>query len=503
MNILNAQQIKEWDAFTISREPISSIDLMERAAGRVVAWLFENLPSNKAYYIYCGPGNNGGDGLAIARLLHKAGLQVAVFLLKTQKQSPDFCINLKRLEGLPVPVTTIAAAADFSPVPPGVFIIEALYGAGLNRPLTNLSAALVDYINSQENEVLSIDMPAGLLADEPSAGPFIIKAAYTLTFQCPKLALLFPENEIYAGQWQVLDIGLHPLFNSVSSMQMVLADSPWLQVRKFRKHAHKGLLGHALVSAGSREKMGAAVMAAKACLSSGSGLLTMAVPDSCYHIIQTVTPEAMCRPQQESSNEFFLQHAKINAVAAGPGWRESDSQLALLEELIVKVRSPLLIDATGLYHLSQNLSMLTLRPKGSETILTPHAGEFARLFGNSSNSFQRMATALQKAKEFNVVIVLKGAYTQVVTPGGMSYFNSTGNPGMAKGGTGDVLTGIITSLLAQRYPATLACIIGVYAHGLAGDIAAALYSQQGMTAMDLVRCLPEAWKKLQENNTGA
>jgi NAD(P)H-hydrate epimerase len=242
--------------------------------------------------------------------------------------------------------------------------------------------------------------------------------------------------------------------------------------------------------------MGAAVMASKACLSSGSGLLTMAVPEECFGIIQTATPEAMCRPQDESANEYFLQQAKINAVGIGPGWQEYESQTAMLEELIIKVKSPLVIDATALYHLSKNPSMLLLRPKGSETILTPHVGEFARLFGSSSNSFQRMQTAIEKAKAYNVVIILKGAFTQVITPGGMCYFNSTGNPGMAKGGSGDVLTGLLTGLLAQKYPATLACILAVYAHGLAGDMAAEKYSPQAMTALNLVDCLPAVWKKL-------
>ncbi|CAN5453452.1 bifunctional ADP-dependent NAD(P)H-hydrate dehydratase/NAD(P)H-hydrate epimerase [soil metagenome] len=497
MNILKVQQVKEWDAFTIANEPISSTDLMERAAAKVVGWLLENKASVPGYYIFCGRGNNGGDGLAIARLLLHTGEKVAVYVMHGLKQSPDFSVNFNRLGELPVVINTISAVADLPEVPAGAIIIEALFGTGLNRPLEGFAGEIVDCINGMENEVISIDMPAGLLADEPTNGTHIIRAAHTLSFQSPRLALFFPENEIYTGQWEVLNIGLHPSFEAASHLQWVLKDSPWLQLKKYRKHAHKGLLGHAMIAAGSKEKMGAAVMAAKACLSSGSGLLTMAVPEDCFSIIQTVSPEAMCRPQDESANEYFLQHAKINAVGIGPGWQEYEAQMALLEELIVTVKSPLVIDATALYHLSNNPSLLLLRPKGSETILTPHVGEFARLFGSSTNSFQRMQIAIEKAKAYNVFIVMKGAYTQVITPGGMSYFNSTGNAGMAKGGSGDVLTGIITSLLAQRYPATLACILGVYAHGLAGDIAAKKYSQQGMTALDIVRCLSKAWKLLQ------
>lgn len=497
MNILNVQQIRAWDAFTIAQEPISSISLMERASAKVVEWLLEKKFPAQLYIIFCGPGNNGGDGLAVARLLTEAGLPVAVYMLDALKKSPDFLANLKKAKTLSITVSSITSSNDFPPVPQGAFIIDALFGTGLNRPLEGLAASLVDYINSLENEVISIDMPAGLLADEPTTGNHVISAAYTLLFQSPRLALFFPETEIYAGKWEVLDIGLHPGFEAASHLQWVLPDSPWLHLNQYRKHAHKGLLGHALISAGSKEKMGAAVMAARACLASGSGLLTMEVPEDCYSIIQTVSPEAMCRPQGSNVNEYFLHNAKINAVGIGPGWEESEALHGLLEETIVKVKCPLVIDATALYHLSSDLSLLSLRPRGSETILTPHPGEFARLFGASADSFERMQKAIEKAKQYNLFMVLKGAYTQVITPGGMSYFNSTGNPGMAKGGSGDVLTGIITSLLAQRYPATLACILGVYAHGLAGDIAAARLSQHGMTAMDIVRSLPQAWKMVQ------
>ncbi len=495
MNILTAHQIKEWDAYTIAHEPIASIDLMERASEAVVKWILENTISVTSFTVFCGQGNNGGDGLAIARLLHEKGKKINVFILKTGRPSADFITNLERLQSLAIPVANIEADTDFALIPDDTCVIDALFGTGLNRPLEGLVAALVDHINSQQKFTLSIDMPSGLLADDATPGPHIIKADQTLTFQCPKLAMLMQENDIYTGGWHVLDIGLHPGYQPIAN-KWVLLNSPWLKVAKYNRHAHKGILGHSLISAGSIEKMGAAVMCAKACLRSGSGLLTMAVPEECYHIIQTAVPEAMCRPQEETANEYFLQNAKINAVGIGPGWAVYEEQMALLEESIIKVKCPLLIDASALYHLSQNPSLLTLRPKSYETILTPHAGEFVRLFGSSTNSFERMKLAIQKAKEYNVFIVLKGAYTQVITPGGLSYFNSSGNPGMAKGGSGDVLTGIITSLLAQRYPVTLACTLGVYVHGLAGDIAAEKFTQQGMTPMDIVQCLPKAWKKL-------
>jgi NAD(P)H-hydrate epimerase len=497
MKILSAEQLRAWDAYTIANEPITSLSLMERASAKIAEWLNKNKPAANHFIIFCGSGNNGGDGLAVARLLIQQNKQVAVYLLEPGiKQTEDFTANLQLLKKYPVEILQINSGADIPLLPEKAIVLEALYGSGLNRPLEGLAAHLVDFINSVPNEVISIDMPAGLLAGEHSGGNNIIRASHTLTFQTPKLSLFFAENEVYTGNWQVLDIGLHPGFQPSVYLEWVLENSHWLQLKKYRKHAHKGLLGHAMIVAGSRSKMGAAVMAARGCLHSGAGLLTMAVPNDCFDIIQTVTPEAMCRPQDDSGDEYFLQQAKINAVGVGPGWGETEAMYNLLEELIINIKCPLVIDATALFHLAKNPSLLLLRPKGSETILTPHIGEFARLFGSSSNSFLRLRTAIEKAKAFNVFIVLKGAFTQVITPAGLVYFNSTGNPGMAKGGSGDVLTGILTSLLAQRYPANLACILGVYAHGLAGDEAAKKFTQQAMTPMDIIRSLPKAWKIL-------
>jgi hydroxyethylthiazole kinase-like uncharacterized protein yjeF len=496
MKIISVDQLRAWDAYTILHEPIASVDLMERAATTVVDWITAHDWRPAVFAIFCGRGNNGGDGLAIARQLLGKGHDVQVYLLASGNASPDHETNLKRAEAISIPIHLLNSEADFPQLAGQACVLDALFGTGLNRPLEGLAAALVQHINSQEKTVISIDMPSGLLADEPTPGNNIIKANYTLAFQCPRLAFMMPESEQYTGKWEILDIGLSKDFQPESSFEWVLPESPWLQLYRLRKHAHKGMLGHVLISAGSIEKMGAAVMCAKACLRSGSGLLTMAVPEECFAIIQTTTPEAMCRPQDDSANEFFLQNARINSVALGPGWPTYEGYLSLLEEMIVKVKCPLVIDASGLFHLSHNTNMLALRPHGADTIITPHGGEFARMFGTFSNSFQRMQAAIEKARELNVFIVLKGAYTQVITPGGQSYFNSTGNPGMAKGGSGDVLTGIISSLLAQQYPTTLACILAVYVHGLAGDYAAQKFTRQGMTAMDIVQCLPKAWKKL-------
>lgn len=493
MNILSASQIKEWDAFTIQHEPIASIDLMERASIKVVEYILDNYYSFAAFDIFCGQGNNGGDGLAIARMLYASGKDVKVFVLKNGKQSSDFSSNLKRLKQLSVAVTDIESEADFPSLESGSCIIDALFGTGLNRPLDGLAKTLVNFINIQKKFVVSIDMPSGLYADEATANTDIIRANVTLSFQCAKLAFMMAENTMFTGNWHVLDIGLHADYKPESSMQWVLPGHLFLQIKKYNKHDYKGKLGHAIISAGSNGKMGAAIMSAKACLRSGNGLLTMAIPLDCFNVMHAALPEAMC---MEQHSYIDVREGKATAVGIGPGWSLEEAQMPLLEQIITTVEKPLLIDASGLYHLSRNIDLLKQRPSKSATIITPHVGEFERLFGKTANSFERLQLAIQKANEYNVFIVMKGAFTQVITPDGKIYFNSSGNPGMAKGGSGDVLSGIITSLLAQGYSPAQACVLGVYAHGFAGDIAAEKFSQQAMLPTDLIDCLGEAWKRL-------
>lgn len=493
MNILTAKQIKEWDAFTIRHESIASIDLMERASVKAAEYILDSNYSFERFSIFCGQGNNGGDGLAIARMLCVAGKKVQVFVLKNSKASNDFLSNLNLLKQLPVTIADIESEEDFPVLESDGCIVDGLFGTGLNRPLEGLAKPLVNFINNHNQFVISIDMPSGLYADNATAGDAIIKADITLSFQCAKLAFMMPENAVYTGDWKVLDIGLHASYKPICSMQWVLPGNHLLRVKKYGKHDYKGKLGHAIISTGSNGKMGAAIMSAKACLRSGNGLLTMAVPGDCFDIIHTALPEAMCREQHAFID---AKEAKINAVGIGPGWSLSNTQMPLLEQIVTTVETSLLIDASGLYHLSKNIDLLNQRPAKCDTVITPHIGEFERLFGKTSNGFERLRLAIEKAKQYNVVIVLKGAFTQIITPDGFVYFNSTGNPGMAKGGSGDVLSGIITSLLAQGYATVQACVLGVYSHGLAGDIAAEKLGEHGMLPTDLIECLPEAWKRL-------
>lgn len=494
MQILSAPQIKKWDAYTIANEPILSVNLMERAAGKCFTWLMTNIKEAVPYYVFCGGGNNGGDGLAVARMLFGTKKQVAVYILQQQNTSTDFAENLKRIQALPLPITYIVNGEDFPVIPDEAIVIDALFGSGLNRPLENTAAALVQHINRHEGIVVAIDIPSGLYPDQPSAGNTIIEATYTLTFQTPKLAFFMAENELFTGVWEVLNIGLHPDFikGQPSSYQWIEKKGVLPLIHPLKKHTYKNKLGHALLYAGSNGMMGAAVMSAAACLRSGAGLLTVATTSAGLPIMQTANPQAMCLT--EESWVDILNWKKFSAIGIGPGWGHTPDHKKVSTAIAEEWKGLLVVDASGLEQFSFEKEAENTIP--ANAVITPHPGEFDRLFGKQADSFARLHTALDKAAALNIYIVLKGAYTFIASPQGTGYFNSTGNPGMAKGGSGDVLTGLLTGLLAQGYSPLHACLLGVYLHGLAGDGAAAAMSAYSMNAMDIVAYLPEAWKKL-------
>jgi NAD(P)H-hydrate epimerase len=496
MHIYTSAQIRAWDAFTIAHEPIASIDLMERAAYAVAEWLLGQYGSEKQYIIFCGPGNNGGDGLAVARLLYRAGCSVQVYMLHSEKFTPDCAENLQRLQPLLQPIM-VRVPADLPILPAGTIAVDALFGTGLARPMEGLAAEVVNLINGGEAEVVSIDMPSGLPADGLPQGRAIVQAHFTLSFQCPKLAFILEEAAAFVGRWHLLPIGLHTGYKPEHAAAYEWVDEPLMKDMLHLQRpvfAHKGHFGHAALLAGSPGMMGAAVMAASACVRSGAGLVTVGTAESEFAILHTAVPEAMCAPHGALVHEAFYE--RKTAIGAGPGWAADEYYRHLLQWLIHHVTVPLVLDATALYLLSESPAWLKARPAGSTTILTPHAGEFDRLFGACQTSLQRMHKAVGMAQEYKVIIVLKGAYTRIVTPSGLVYINSTGNPGMAKGGSGDVLCGLLTGLLAQHIPPVPACLAAVYLHGLAGNLAAAKYTQQAMTAMDMVGCLGEAWKEM-------
>lgn len=488
MQIFATEQIKAWDEYTIANEPIESIDLMERAATTCFDWLLQHDFKGQRFSIFCGKGNNGGDGLAIARMLAQTSHEVSVHILEFgHKGTDDFQMNLARLHGTSAVIKFVSSEVNLSPIPDDDIVIDALLGSGLNRPLEGLTAAVVQHINQSGNEVIAIDIPSGLFVDRSSKGNVVIQANHTLSFQCYKPAFMMRENEPLTGQVHILEIGLHPGYLDTITATYQLTDNDTIKgILKPRDNfSHKGDYGHAAIIAGSQGMMGAAVLCARACLRSGVGKLTCHIPALGYTIMQVAAPEAMCKTDEYTGLD------KYNVVGIGPGLGNLKEHAGLLQSVFSQNHHAMVIDADALNVLGEHKELLKKVPAGS--ILTPHPKEFERLFGKTDNDFDRIELALKKSAEYGLHIVLKGRYTFIASPDGGGYFNPTGNPGMATGGTGDVLTGILTGLLAQRYTPFEAAIAGVYLHGLSGDLAAAFSSQPSLIASDLIEYLGQAY----------
>ena len=498
MKILSTSQIREADAYTIEHEPIASIDLMERSADECVSWLLDKYSIDNTFYFFCGTGNNGGDGLAIASILDSENIKIFI-VRHSEKATPDFDINYKRIvKSKNFDITEIRDKSDFPEILGNIIIIDALLGSGLSKPLTGLLADVVEHINKSNATVISIDIPTGLFAEDNSANTGkVIQADYTLTFELPKLAFLFAENNPFVGEWQVLPIGLSKEYiaQTATDYHYITEENILPLLKKRDKFSHKGTYGHALIIAGSKGKMGAAVMAAKSALRAGAGLVSAHIPDCGYTVLQSSVPEAMCETDaNETHISGRIKTGNCNAVAVGPGIGNEPYTARALKLLIQECTVNTVFDADALNIISENKTWLPFMRGGS--ILTPHPKEFERLFGKSDNSFKRLNLQREMAMKYGFYIVLKGAHTSIAFPDGTVYFNSTGNSGMATGGSGDVLTGIICGLLAQGYKPYEACILGVYLHGAAGDVAAEKMNENGMTAMDIIDGMGEAWKKV-------
>lgn len=502
MKLFTCQQIAEIDRLTMKLEPISSIDLMERAAQRLTDWIFLNIRSDHSFYIFAGPGNNGGDALAIARMLADSNYNCSLFLADFGRElKGDAAINHARLiEQNKVILKKINSEDSIPEMPAGVVILDGLFGSGINKPLAGLSKLIVQKMNQSGATIISIDIPSGLFGEDNSENDLsaIVRANYTLTFQFPKLSFFFPENAEFTGNWYVLPILLHPeAILQTESKYFSLAKTFISGLLKKRgKFSHKGNFGHALLIAGSYGKMGAAVLASRACLRAGVGLLTSHVPQSGYEIIQNSVPEAMT--SIDSSAEIFTVYPssdQFSAIGIGPGLGKNPETQQALKKLLQSEIQKLIIDADGLNILAENKDWIDLLPEN--TILTPHPKEFERLAGPSSNSYERLKKQVQFSVRHKVIIVLKGANTCISVPDGSAFFNETGNPGMATAGSGDVLTGIILGLLAQNYTPEEATLIGVYLHGLAGDLAAATFGQQALIAGDIINHMGAAFLHLE------
>ncbi|WP_153800232.1 NAD(P)H-hydrate dehydratase [Foetidibacter luteolus] len=489
MKILNAQQIHQWDAYTIEHEPITSLDLMERAARRCTDWIIQQPAEYRSIKIFCGKGNNGGDGLAIARQLINEGFNPVLYILEFgAKGTEDFQANLSRMHELTREIYFIQSSEFFPELDEGCLVLDALFGSGLNRPLQDLSAELVEHINNCRATVIAIDVPSGMFTHKSSLGNSIVKASATLTFQSLKLCFLVAENAAFFGEVAVLDIGLHPGFLQVVETSLQLTTHSLINrlvpVRK--NFSHKGTYGHALLLAGNTGKIGAALLAARACLRSGAGLLTCSLPESSLPILHGNLPEAMAVTRTEP-----IDWNKYNAIGIGPGLGTKTDAATLLTRLLSAYTKPIVADADALNIMAGNNRLLPEMPIRS--ILTPHPKEFDRLFGESASDFDRINKAIQYSKESSLIIVLKGRYSLVACDG-KGWFNTTGNPGMATGGSGDVLTGIITALLAQQYPPLHAALTAVYLHGLAADIALENQSEESLLPGDIIDNMGKAFK---------
>ena len=491
MKLFTAWQMQHWDAYTIKHQQISSLELMERASQACTDWIIQHPFAQYSIKIFCGKGNNGGDGLAIARQLLAAGTGVVVFIAEFGATgTPDFQQNLARLRSLTTDIHYLQSAEQFPHINEEDVVIDALFGFGLNRPLTGLYRQLVQHINNSARQVIAIDVPSGLFTDEPSKNNTIIKATYTLTFQSLKLCFVAAENAAYFGEVVVLSIGLEKEYEDeeMATYQMVREEMIADLYKPRKAFSHKGTYGHALLIAGNTGKMGAAVMCAKACLRSGVGLLTCAVPEEEFAILQTTVAEAMVINRNETPDV-----SKYSAIGMGPGLGTEEVMAALIQNVIAQYKHPMLLDADALNIIAKHKDWLSLLPQHS--IITPHPKEFDRLFGESSNDFERMQKAIDASVQYPIIIVLKGHYT-LIAHEGKGYFNTTGNAGMATGGSGDTLSGIITALLAQQYPPFSAAILGVYVHGLSGDVCLEEQSYESLLPTDMIEKLGKAFKQI-------
>lgn len=501
IKIFPTDKVKELDQYTIQNEPISSIDLVERASTVFVHEFCRRYSKQTRIIVFAGQGNNGADALAVARMLKDECYKVETYLFNpTGHLSFDCEINKQRILDLEK-VEFTEVVTDF--VPPVLtdrdVVIDGLFGSGLNRPVTGGFASVIQYINQSEATVVAIDIPSGLFGENNQTNDpdSIIRANLTLTFGFPKLAFFFPENAQYVGEWKMLDIGIHPdIVDNTPTPYMMITEEDIAEVFQPRdKFSHKGTYGHALLIAGSKGKMGAAILAARSCLRSGAGLLTVHIPQRGEVIMQTAFPEAMI--SMDPHQDYFTTVPEIStysAIGAGPGLGQHLESAAALERLLQTTDKPVVLDADALNLIASNNDLLNRIPPRS--ILTPHPKEFDRIAGESNTMHERLKKAQAFAIEHKLCVILKGTYTAICTTGGNVYFNSSGNPGMATAGSGDVLTGIILSLLAQGAEPETAAIAGVFLHGTAGDLAAVYRSEESMIAGDITDMLGKAFKQI-------
>lgn len=501
MKILSPEQLKRVETQTITIQDIELINLMERAANAILNWLKSKIDVSKnSFTIICGVGNNGGDGLALGRLLWEEKANVKIYLQKNNSYSLDNLTNQKRLKDLKIPFEYYDETTKLEIIPNSI-LIDAIFGYGLNRPIGEEWKPIINQINQSPNTVISVDVPSGLFCDQlNSEKDPIVESEVTLTFQTPKLSLLIPENQQYINEFEILDISLD--LESIEKEESQLGYFSMNYVPQFYfkrpKFSHKYDYGNVLVIGGSYGKIGASLLAAKAVLKSGAGLVTMYVPKCGYSVIQTALPEAMV--QTDFSDEMITKFPNVerfDTIVVGPGMGTDEKTYRAFEEFLSEndlSDKKLIIDADGINLLSQHPNLVEKLPK--ETILTPHDKELERLIGSWENSYQKIEKIQSFVQSHELVIVAKGFITQTFLANGEAYFNSSGNPGMATAGSGDVLAGIIAGLYAKQYNASEAAIFGVFLHGFSGDVASQQLGEESILATDLINYIPVAFKTL-------
>lgn len=503
MKIFEADKIREIDRKTVEDRKISSTELMEEAAFSIFKIIIKSWSINTRISVWAGSGNNGGDGLVIARLLISKGYKVEIYLWNpNNKLSEDCRTNLSRLDKSLVHEISREFSGNEFNLPKSDLYIDSLFGSGLNRPIEGTLGQLIKHINKSNIDVVSIDIPSGLMLKDNT--DIIVKAKYTISIDRPKLQFFFPENHKYIGNLLISPLKLSQLAidNTKSNYHLTTVS----EIKKIFKPRslfdHKGKFGHLLIIAGSRGMSGASILSAKGALRSGVGLLSLATPSCNRLIVQTASPEAMLIELGENNifdinKENSLNFNKYRTLVIGPGLGQTSQGFLSFKKLLQQIKQSIILDADGINYFSQLSEKEQVLPEGS--IITPHLKELERIIGKVSNHYERIQKTIDLCKRLNSYVVIKGKYSVIVAPDGNCYFNPTGNPGMATGGSGDVLSGILGSLLSQGYSSLESAIFGVYLHGKAGDLAKEKYGETALIASDIVDNLSVVLANIENN----
>jgi len=496
MKILSPAEIKAADLATINLHEATYLDLMEHAGTRCFNWLDSLLHRNPLkIHVFCGVGNNGGDGLVMARHLINSGYNVTCYIVNfSDKRTDEFLENYNRLKDEGNWPLVIKQEQDFPELLDGEIVIDAIFGIGLNKGPKGFTKKLIQHINSVDVFRFSVDIPSGLFAEKSvKDANAVIKASYVVTFETPKLAFLLPENEPFVMDFEIIGIGLDDAFidNLPSKHFFILKDDVIPMYKPRKRFSHKGTFGHSLIIGGSLGKMGAVNFAVNGALKIGSGLVTAYIPKCGYSILQTAIPEAMVEIDAPEKLEFFNPKTDPTVIGIGIGMGTDEKTIKGFGKFLKSTQVPMVIDADALNCLA--LQPLLLKEIPPKSVLTPHPKELLRLLGETTSDYDQLEKAKAFSEKYDVILVLKGAYSKIIYKDQL-YVNSTGNPALATGGSGDVLTGMITGLIAQGYTSINAAIFAVYLHGSTADLAIGNMVMESFTATTIVDFIGEALK---------